>query len=177
MLCYNSVLWQINTPDTSGFAAALAAAEAADYVVLMLGLDLTVGMAASKCTLSLSSECTEDEGRDRHNITLPGVQEQLAQLIIGTGKPTVVVLINGGIIAIDWCVKISHVFVFKPVALAYTHTLCMSGSARTRPPSLKLFTPAFTAPQPLSAQCLASTTLEAKCQSPSTRMLDVMRCA
>ena len=52
----------------------------------MLGLNLTI----------------EDEGLDRHNISLPGVQEELAQAIIAIGKPTVVVLINGGIIAIDW---------------------------------------------------------------------------
>ena len=77
---------QVNSPSTSGFAEAIAVAENADYVVLMLGLNLTI----------------EDEGLDRFNITLPGVQEQLAQAIISIGKPTVVVLINGGIIAIDW---------------------------------------------------------------------------
>ena len=77
---------QVNSPSTSGFAEAIAVAEAADYIVLMLGLNLTI----------------EDEGLDRHNITLPGVQEQLAQAIIAIGKPTVVVLINGGVIAIDW---------------------------------------------------------------------------
>ena len=77
---------QVNSPWTGGIGEAVAVATAADYVVLMLGLNLTV----------------EDEGLDRHNITLPGVQEQLAQAIIGCGKPTVVVLINGGIIAIDW---------------------------------------------------------------------------
>ena len=78
----------VTDTSTAGFAAAIATAQAADYVVLMLGLDLSV----------------EDEGLDRHNITLPGVQEQLAQEIIGLGKPTVVVLINGGIIAVDWIV-------------------------------------------------------------------------
>lgn len=77
---------QVNSQSIAGFAEAIATAEAADYVVLMLGLNLTI----------------EDEGLDRHNITLPGVQEQLAEEIIALGKPTVVVLINGGIIAIDW---------------------------------------------------------------------------
>jgi hypothetical protein len=76
----------VNSQSIAGFAEAIATAEAADYVVLMLGLNLTI----------------EDEGLDRHNITLPGVQEQLAEEIIALGKPTVVVLINGGIIAIDW---------------------------------------------------------------------------
>jgi len=54
-------------------------------VIMILGLDLSV----------------ENEGNDRVNITLPGVQEQFAKEIIDIGKPTVTVLINGGIIAID----------------------------------------------------------------------------
>lgn len=35
-------------------------------------------------------------------ITLPGVQEDLAKAIYATGKPVVVVLINGGALAIEW---------------------------------------------------------------------------
>ena len=45
---------QVNSMDTSGFAEAIAVAQAADFIVLMLGLNLTV----------------EDEGLDRHNISL-----------------------------------------------------------------------------------------------------------
>jgi len=52
---------------------------------MILGLDQTV----------------EREGHDRVDITLPGVQEQFASAILAVGKPTVTVLINGGIIAID----------------------------------------------------------------------------
>jgi len=75
----------INTTSTAGFAAAVAAAKAADYVVLVLGIDETI----------------EKEGHDRIQITLPGVQEQFVQAILATGKPTAMVLINGGIVAID----------------------------------------------------------------------------
>jgi len=53
--------------------------------VMFLGLDQSV----------------EAEMRDRINITLPGVQEQFAALINGLNKPTVVVLINGGTVALS----------------------------------------------------------------------------
>jgi len=43
----------------------------------------------------------EKEGHDRIEITLPGVQEQFTQAILAAGKPTSLVLINGGIVAID----------------------------------------------------------------------------
>ncbi len=89
---------------TTGFAAAIALAQQSDYVILVLGLDSAV----------------EAEGHDRVNITLPGippftitkfpllyyferlgVQDQFAQAIVKLGKPTAVVLINGGAIAIE----------------------------------------------------------------------------
>jgi len=47
------------------------------------------------------SQSVEREGLDRVNITLPGVQDEFAQQILGLGKPTAVVLINGGAIAIE----------------------------------------------------------------------------
>lgn len=75
----------VNTQNTSGFAAAIAAAKAADVVVLALGINQSI----------------EGEGHDRVNITLPGVQPEFADAIVALGKPTVVVLINGGIVAID----------------------------------------------------------------------------
>jgi len=75
----------INSTVTSGFAAAVSAAKAADYVTLFIGIDQTV----------------EREGYDRVTITLPGVQEDFVKTILAVGKPTVIVLINGGIVAID----------------------------------------------------------------------------
>jgi beta-glucosidase-like glycosyl hydrolase len=75
----------VNSTSTAGFDAAIAAAKASDYVVLIIGIDQTI----------------EREGYDRIDITLPGVQEQFAKMVIAVGKPTVVVLINGGIVAID----------------------------------------------------------------------------
>ena len=46
---------------------------------------------------------TEGEGRDRSDLSLPGVQADLVRAIAATGVPTVVVLINGGpVIMKDW---------------------------------------------------------------------------
>jgi len=53
---------------------------------LVLGLDSSV----------------EAEGLDRVQITLPGVQDPFSQSIIKLGKPTAVVLINGGAIATEY---------------------------------------------------------------------------
>jgi beta-glucosidase len=64
---------------TTGFAAAVATAKAADQVVLALGENREMsGEAAARSTLDL-----------------PGYQQQLINAIKATGKPFVVVLFNG----------------------------------------------------------------------------------
>lgn len=70
--------------DRSDFDEAVKTAEQADVVVLVLGD--RAGMTPS---------CTTGETRDSVDLRLPGVQEELAHAILGTGKPVVVVLING----------------------------------------------------------------------------------
>ena len=70
--------------DDSGFAAAVAAAKAADTVVLALGIDGDI--------------C--GEGKDRMNISLPGKQQDLAEAVIAVGKPTVLLIFSGGLIDI-----------------------------------------------------------------------------
>jgi beta-glucosidase len=72
--------------DSSGFAAAVAAARQADAVVLVIGE-----------TAAMSGEATS-----RATIDVPGVQEQLARAVFATGKPVVTVLMNGRPLAIDW---------------------------------------------------------------------------
>ncbi|MGX7681166.1 beta-glucosidase BglX [Jatrophihabitans sp. DSM 45814] len=69
----------IESTDTSGFAAAVAAANAADVVVLALG----------------ESAAMSGEASARSNIDLPGVQEGLLAAIVATKKPVAVVLFNG----------------------------------------------------------------------------------
>lgn len=69
----------IESADTSGIAAAVAVATAADVVVLALG----------------ESAAMSGEAAARSNIDLPGVQEQLLAAVVATGKPVAVVLFNG----------------------------------------------------------------------------------
>lgn len=74
----------INSDDESGFAKAVEVAHASDVVILVLG-----GRSG------LAPYCTTGEFRDTTDLSLPGVQEKLAHLIIELGKPVVLVLING----------------------------------------------------------------------------------
>jgi len=71
--------------DASGFPAALAAASTSDVVILALGCDSS----------------TAQEGRDRSDASLPGLQSNLTAAVLALGKPTVVLLFNGGALAID----------------------------------------------------------------------------
>ncbi len=77
--------------DTAGFQKAIDAASQADAVVLVLG----------DCS-GLVPSCTTGETRDSADLRLPGVQEDLARLVIATGKPVAVVLVSGRPYAIPW---------------------------------------------------------------------------
>jgi beta-glucosidase len=79
----------ISKPDRSGFGEAIHLASHADVVVLVLG-DKS-GMAF---------DCTCGEFRDRAELGLPGIQEELAKAIVAVGKPVVLVLVNGRPLAI-----------------------------------------------------------------------------
>jgi beta-glucosidase len=79
------------SPDRSGFAEAVRAAQQADAVVLVLG-DRS----------GMTPDCTTGEFRDSATVALPGVQAELAQAVIGAGKPVAVILINGRPLAIPW---------------------------------------------------------------------------
>lgn len=72
--------------DTSGFAEAVRLASEADVVVLVLGEHH-----------DMSGEATS-----RSTLDLPGVQLELAKAVHATGKPVVVVLMNGRPLAITW---------------------------------------------------------------------------
>ena len=75
----------LSNTSKAGFAAATAAAADADTVIIFLGTDGTI----------------ENEGHDRDNIELPGVQADLALAVADAASaPVVVVLVNGGTLAI-----------------------------------------------------------------------------
>jgi beta-glucosidase len=69
----------ITGTDTDGFANALAAARKADFVVLAIG----------------ESQDMSGEASSRTDISLPGVQMELARRVISLRKPVAVVLFNG----------------------------------------------------------------------------------
>lgn len=79
----------INDDSTTGFAQALAAARQADVVLL------AVGEAAAM----------SGEAASRAHLDLPGVQQKLVEEIQKTGKPVVVVLMNGRPLTIPWIDK------------------------------------------------------------------------
>ena len=76
---------EINSNKTDGIAAALDLVRKSDFVVLALGDDKTI----------------ETEGHDRVDTALPGLQESFAKQVLGLEKPTVLVLVSGGPMAID----------------------------------------------------------------------------
>lgn len=98
----------IRNPSKDGFAEAVAAAEQADAVVLVLGgssaRDFSVSFenngAAKLGGEPLEMDC--GEGMDVADVTLGGVQTELAKAIAATGKPVAAVLIQGRPYAIPW---------------------------------------------------------------------------
>lgn len=77
---------EVQDADTSGFAEAVQVATQADAVIMVVGehADMS-GEAASRASISL-----------------PGVQEELVKAILQTGKPLVVVLMNGRPLDLTW---------------------------------------------------------------------------
>ena len=74
----------VRSQDTSGFAAAIAAAEAADVVVAVVGDEA-----------GMFGRGTSGEGCDVSSLRLPGVQEDLLLALADSGTPVIAVLITG----------------------------------------------------------------------------------
>ncbi|MCK5128593.1 MAG: glycoside hydrolase family 3 C-terminal domain-containing protein [Clostridiales bacterium] len=72
-----------------GFAEAKAVAESADVVILVLGMTAEIEGEESGAT---------EEGGDKENITMAGVQEQLMEHITDIEKPTILVNMTGSCI-------------------------------------------------------------------------------
>jgi len=75
----------LDSTNRAGFAKAVAAAKRADLAVLVLG---------ESCEMSGEAKC-------RTSLGLPGVQTELLREIKQTGKPVVVVLMNGRPLALE----------------------------------------------------------------------------
>ncbi len=79
----------IEGTDRSGFAQAVATAKKADVVVVAVG----------------EAAYMSGEAASRTRLSLPGVQEELIEALAATGKPVVVVLMNGRPLAIPRVVE------------------------------------------------------------------------
>lgn len=78
--------------EADDFEQAVEAARRADVAVLVLGLSQEV-----------EGEEGETEGAgDRTDLDLPAVQERLLRAVHATGTPVVLVLVNGGAVAVNW---------------------------------------------------------------------------
>ena len=76
---------------TAGFAAAVSIAKAADVAIVIVG---EKG--------GLTDDSTSGEARDRADLGLTGVQNELVRAVYETGTPVVVVLVNGRPISLEW---------------------------------------------------------------------------
>jgi beta-glucosidase len=88
------LLW---TPPSDRLEAeAVHAADQADVVVLCLGI--TSRLEGEEMRI----HTTGFSGGDRTSLDLPAPQEHLLRRIVGLGKPTVLVLMNGSALAVNW---------------------------------------------------------------------------
>ncbi len=79
----------VNDNSKAGFAQAQSLAQQADAIILVVGEDAAMsGEASSRSTLDL-----------------PGVQQEFVELICATGKPVIMVLMNGRPLVISWAAE------------------------------------------------------------------------
>jgi len=83
------------TKDSTGFAAAVAAAAKSDVAIVFVGSQ-SPGLGREP------ENSTSGEGYDLSDLKLPGVQEELIKAVRLAGKPVVVVLVTGKPFALPW---------------------------------------------------------------------------
>jgi beta-glucosidase len=88
-----------STPEADLEAEALRVADAADAVVLFLGLSPRLEGEEMRV------EVPGFAGGDRVDIGLPAAQRRLLEAVVGTGKPVVLVLLNGSALAVPWAAE------------------------------------------------------------------------
>ncbi|WP_167607841.1 glycoside hydrolase family 3 C-terminal domain-containing protein [Maribellus sediminis] len=88
------LLWSM--PDDNMQKEAVAAAKQADAVVLVLGLSQR--LEGEEMPIKVDGF----EGGDRTHLKLPGTQRELMKAVAATGKPVILVLLNGSALAVNW---------------------------------------------------------------------------
>jgi len=91
MMVYYAKGCDVNSKSKEGFAEAIEIAKKSDIAIIVVG-DKS----------GLINDCTSGESRDRADLNLPGVQEDLIKVIYETGTPVIVVLVNGRPLSINW---------------------------------------------------------------------------
>lgn len=81
--------------DSRKLQQAVVSAKNADLIVIVVGDN----------SLRSGKDRTAGENVDRDDLDLPGLQEKLIEAIVKTGKPVVVVLVNGRPLSIPWVDK------------------------------------------------------------------------
>lgn len=87
---------QWSPPNETLEAEAVSVAQQADVVVMMLGL--TARLEGEEMPVQIDGF----KGGDRTRIDLPAVQQKLLERIVAIGKPTILVLLNGSALAVNW---------------------------------------------------------------------------
>jgi beta-glucosidase len=77
------------------FSEAVSTAERSDVVILCLGLDASIEGEEGDASNEYGSG-------DKQHLNLPGIQQELMEVISGTGKPIILVLLTGSALAVTW---------------------------------------------------------------------------
>ena len=85
--------------DTTLLSEAVAAARQADAVVLFLGL--SPRLEGEEMSVSIEGF----KGGDRTSLDLPAAQQRLLERIVAIGKPTVLVLMSGSALSVNWAAE------------------------------------------------------------------------
>ena len=88
------LIWEKASDDAS--PEAIAAAKNADLILAVVGI--TSSLEGEEMQVNLPGFL----GGDRTSIDMPAGEENLVEAMVGTGKPTVVVLMNGSALAVNW---------------------------------------------------------------------------
>jgi len=86
--------WSLPPADVTG--EAVAAAKSADAVVMVLGL--SPRLEGEEMSVPVDGFA----GGDRISLDLPRAQQELMEKVVAAGKPTVLVLMNGSALAVNW---------------------------------------------------------------------------
>jgi len=87
-------------PDKSGFDEAISAVRQSDVAIVVIG-DTSM-VLGGRGNSPLDGLATVGEGFDRSELGPPGIQGDLVRAVIETGKPTIVVMVNGRPYSVPW---------------------------------------------------------------------------